>query len=80
MDFFKKINARAKTASNTGFGDNASSYGGRFLNKNGEANIHKTGIVFLNVTVGFIACLQCGGLNFLLLSWFFISWSIYFLP
>ena len=46
MDFFKKINARAKTASNTGFGDNASSYGGRFLNKNGEANIHKTGIGF----------------------------------
>ncbi len=46
MAFLKKFNARAKTSSNTGFGDNASSYGGRFLNKNGQANIHKTGIGF----------------------------------
>lgn len=46
MGFLKKINTSARTASNTGFGDNASSYGGRFLNKNGEANIHKTGIGF----------------------------------
>lgn len=44
MGLVQKINARAKTARNTGFGENASNYGGRFMNKDGEANIRKTGI------------------------------------
>lgn len=47
MAFLKKINAKAKTSSNTGFGDNASNYGGRFLKKDGRPNIRKTGIGFL---------------------------------
>lgn len=47
MALLKKINTRAQTSSNTGFGDNASNYGGRFLNKDGQANIKKTGIGFL---------------------------------
>jgi len=46
MAFLKKINSRAKTSSNTGFGDNASSYGGRFLKKDGQPNIKKTGLGF----------------------------------
>jgi hypothetical protein len=33
--------------SNDGFGTNASSYGGRFVNKKGNANVKKTGISFL---------------------------------
>lgn len=44
MDFKRKINARAKTDTNTGFGTNANSYGGRFINKNGTANIEKRGM------------------------------------
>lgn len=43
----RKFNSKAKTAINTGFGDNASRYGGRFVNKDGQANIRKTGIGFL---------------------------------
>ncbi len=48
MAFLKKINAKAKAESNTGFGTNASSYGGRYITKNGNANVRKTGISFLD--------------------------------
>lgn len=44
MAFLKKINSKAKADANTGFGTNASSYGGRFINKSGNANIKKSGI------------------------------------
>jgi inward rectifier potassium channel len=47
MDLLKKINSKAKTDLNTGFGTNASSYGGRFINKDGTANIVKRGLPFL---------------------------------
>ncbi len=39
-----KINPRAKTEINTGFGTLSSNYGGRFLKKNGQPNISKKGI------------------------------------
>ena len=42
-----KINSRAKPEINTGFGINPSNYGGRFINKDGRANIEKRGIGFL---------------------------------
>ena len=44
MKFIKKINSKAKADSNTGFGTNASSYGGRFITKSGNANVKKSGI------------------------------------
>lgn len=47
MASFRKINSKAKTEINTGFGTNSSSYGGRFINKDGQANIEKTGIGLL---------------------------------
>jgi inward rectifier potassium channel len=47
MPTFHKINSKAKPEINTGFGINSSSYGGRFINKDGRANIEKTGISFL---------------------------------
>lgn len=46
MKFLKKINSKAKSDSNTGFGTNASSYGGRFITKNGNANVRKSGVGF----------------------------------
>ena len=46
MAFRKKINTKAKSESNTGFGVNASSYGGRYITKSGNANVRKTGISF----------------------------------
>ena len=48
MDLLKKINSKAKTDLNTGFGTNAASYGGRFINKDGTANIVKRGLPFLS--------------------------------
>ena len=42
-----KINTKAKPEINTGFGVNPSNYGGRFINKDGRANIEKNGISFL---------------------------------
>ena len=48
MEFLKKINSKAKAEKDSGFGTNAASYGGRFLNKDGSANIKKTGVPFMN--------------------------------
>ncbi|WP_166926298.1 ion channel [Flavobacterium poyangense] len=47
MVLLKKINSKAKTNQNSGFGTNANSYGGRFVNKNGTANIEKRGMHLL---------------------------------
>jgi inward rectifier potassium channel len=46
MAIQKNINSKAKADSSTGFGINASSYGGRFVNKDGSANIERRGINF----------------------------------
>ena len=46
MALLKKINSKAKADTNTGFGTNASSYGGRFINKDGTANVEKIGLNF----------------------------------
>lgn len=47
MAFLKKINAKAKADANTGFGTNSTNYGGRFISKNGNANVKKEGIGFV---------------------------------
>ncbi|HMI06649.1 MAG TPA: ion channel [Flavobacterium sp.] len=47
MALLSKINSKAKADNNTGFGTNANSYGGRFVNKDGSANIEKRGLHFL---------------------------------
>jgi len=44
MSLLRKLNAKAKTQINTGFGTNASDYGGRFVNKDGQPNIQITGV------------------------------------
>ena len=48
MALLRKINLKAKTEINTGFGANASDYGGRFVNKNGKPNIEIQGVPVLN--------------------------------
>ncbi|KFF04050.1 ion channel [Flavobacterium reichenbachii] len=47
MVILKNINNKAKTDQNSGFGTNANSYGGRFVNKNGTPNIEKRGMHLL---------------------------------
>jgi inward rectifier potassium channel len=48
MDVFKKRKKNIKTEENTGFGANAANYGGRFLSKDGSANIEKKGVPFFD--------------------------------
>lgn len=47
MAKIRKINTKLKAEINTGFGTNPSNYGGRFVNKDGGANIEKSGLSFL---------------------------------
>ncbi len=47
MSLTKEINSKAKAEINSGFGTSAASYGGRFINKDGSANIEKRGLHFL---------------------------------
>jgi inward rectifier potassium channel len=43
-----RINPFSKTNNDTGFGSNASSYGGRFINRDGSYNLRRTGVSFWN--------------------------------
>jgi len=47
MALLRKISSHARTEINTGFGVNTSDYGGRFVNKDGKANIEKSGVSLL---------------------------------
>ena len=71
MALIRKINARAKRNLNTGYGDNASSYGGRFLNKDGRANIKKQGVGLLERTSWYHTMLLLPGWKFLTLIFLF---------
>lgn len=71
MAFLKKINQRARVSTNTGFGDNASNYGGRFLNKDGSANIRKTGIGLFERYSFFHSMLAMSGWHFFFVVLFF---------
>lgn len=48
MSSLKNINSNAKPDERTGFGTNSANYGGRFINKNGTANVEKKGIGFFD--------------------------------
>lgn len=78
------INAKAKADKNTGFGTNASSYGGRFVNKNGKANVEKRGMHVLQRISWYHTMIDMPGWKFILiiLSFYvainFIFASIYY--
>lgn len=79
MAFLNKINLKARMTSNTGFGDNASNYGGRFLNKDGKANIKKTGIGVLERYSWFHSMLAMRGWKFfLVILSFFVTINLFF--
>jgi inward rectifier potassium channel len=71
MEFLKNINKKAKAETNTGFGANASSYGGRFLNKNGKANIRREGIGFFESISWFHTMLNIPRWKFMTIVVFF---------
>jgi inward rectifier potassium channel len=44
----KRVNPKLKTNNDTGFGSNANSFGGRFINKDGSFNLRREGSTFFN--------------------------------
>lgn len=74
MSLRKKINSKAKAEDNTGFGTNASSYGGRFVTKDGNANVRKTGVGILEGISWYHAMLTIKRYTFLM-----IIFGFYFL-
>ncbi len=71
MAFNKKIvSDRAKTI-NTGFGTNASNYGGRLLNQDGTPNIEKRGLGYFSRLSWFHSMLSISGWRFFLIILFF---------
>lgn len=48
MAILRRINNRAKIDDNTGFGTNSSMYGGRLVNRDGRANVRKTGLTLVS--------------------------------
>ena len=46
MALHKRANPHSKINNDTGFGINASSYGGRFINRDGSFNMRKEGMPF----------------------------------
>jgi inward rectifier potassium channel len=84
MSVFKK-KKNIITDDSTGFGTNASNYGGRFLDKNGHANIEKKGLPFFHQISWFHTMLSLPAWKFqiIILSVFlgvnFVFASIYYL-
>jgi inward rectifier potassium channel len=48
MSLHKRVNPSLKINNDTGFGNNANSYGGRFINRDGSFNLRKEGLPFLD--------------------------------
>jgi hypothetical protein len=71
MALLRKINTKAQTENNTGFGTNTADYGGRFVNKDGQPNIEKRGINWLERISWYHAMLAIPRWKFLLLIFSF---------
>jgi inward rectifier potassium channel len=71
MAFLSSINSKAKVFLNSGFGTNSNSYGGRFLNKDGTANVQKRGMGFFDHISWFHTALDMP-------AWKFISVILFF--
>lgn len=71
MAIDKNIKTEQAKTENTGFGSNAASYGGRFLNQDGTPNIEKKGIGFFARVSWFHSMLTISGWRFFLIILFF---------
>ncbi len=71
MSFSKKVTTADSTIANSGFGTNATNYGGRLLNKDGVPNIRKTGIGFMEKFSWFHSMLSVSGWRFFLIIFSF---------
>lgn len=76
---FKKKNLQTKTDNQTGFGTNATNYGGRFLGKDGSANIEKRGLPFFEQISLFHSLLRLPNWKFqTVIVLFFILVNVFF--
>jgi inward rectifier potassium channel len=73
MNIFKQVNSKATSSNNTGFGTNPSSYGGRFINKDGSANIQKRGLPFLSRISWFHVMLEMKSWKFVVILFAFFA-------
>jgi inward rectifier potassium channel len=73
MSFLKKINTKATTEINSGFGSNSTDYGGRFINKDGNPNIEKKGVSFLESISWFHTMLQLSNVKFFTIVFLFYA-------
>lgn len=71
MSKMTNINTKFPTDESTGFGSNTSLYGGRLINKNGRANIKKTGIQFLEQLSLYHTLIQMSRWKFLIFIFLF---------
>ncbi len=71
MSAFKKRFKKLKTSNQTGFGANADNYGGRFINKDGTANIRKSGIGFVESISWYHTMLNIPGWKFMTIIFVF---------
>ena len=79
MALFNRLNLKAKSLVNTGFGSSASSYGGRFINKDGSANAVKKGVGFLDKISWYHTMLDMSSWKFLsILMLFYICINFVF--
>ncbi len=79
MAVFKKRGQNLKTDENTGFGTNASNYGGRYLTKKGQANVKKTGISILDSISWFHTLLDLSAWKFqIVIVLFFVLINFFF--
>lgn len=79
MSFFTKKNPFSKVNTDTGFGEQASRIGGRFINKDGSFNVKKTGVSLVNKLSIYSWLLELSRFNFFLfLLIFFISENVFF--
>ncbi len=79
MSFSKKIKNDVASTANTGFGTNASSYGGRLVNADGTPNIQKRGVAFFERFSWFHSLLSISAWRFFLtILFFYISVNLVF--
>ncbi|CAN5137538.1 ion channel [soil metagenome] len=75
----RKPDSKISTSINTGFGTNASFYGGRFVNKKGNPNIEKRGVGILDRISWYHSLLALSRLQFFsMILIFFILINIFF--
>lgn len=71
MALLKSINNKAKSFLNSGFGTNSSNYGGRYINKDGSANVKKRGMRFLDRISWYHTLIDMPAWKFILIILFF---------